>query len=178
MIGRKVFFHAHITLAVAAALGAGPIVLGHSLFVYLSTFTALLIPRVLVLRFQLHLTSVLHAPRGLSSWRIDCHLPLNGICSQLLERVFYIDIVLCAGLKEYHVAILLTELLAVERADLALLLQIHLVPNDEERESFRVLWLWLCEKHLLPVKQMVERDRIGHVVDQTTAVCAAVKRRG
>ena len=66
MIGRKVFFHALITLALAA-LGAGPIVSGHSLFVYLSTFTALLIPRVLVLRFQLHLTSVLHAPRGLSS---------------------------------------------------------------------------------------------------------------
>ena len=66
MIGRKVLFHAHITLAVAA-LGTGPIVLGHSLFVYLSTFTVLLIPRALVLRFQLHLTSVLHAARGLSS---------------------------------------------------------------------------------------------------------------
>ena len=177
MIGRKVFFHAHITLSVVA-LGARPIFSGHSLFVDLSTCTVFLIPRVFVLRFQLHLTSVLHAARRLSSWRIDGHLPLNGISSQLLERVFYIDIVLCAGLKEYHVAILLTELLAVERTDLALLLQIHLVSDDEEREGFRVLWLWLCEKHLLPVKQMVERDRIGHIVDQTTAVCAAVKRWG
>ena len=122
-------------------MGAGPIVSGHSLFVYFSAFTALLIPRVFVLSFQLHLTSVLHAARRLSSCWIDGHLPLNGVRSQLFERVFYIDIVLCAGLKEYHVAILLTELLAVERADLALLLQIHLVSNDEERESFRVLWL-------------------------------------
>ena len=68
-------------------------------------------------------------------------MSLYGVGSELAERVLYIDIVLCAGLEEYHVAILLTELLAVERADLALLLQIHLVPNDEERESFRVLWL-------------------------------------
>ena len=101
----------------------------------------MLISGVFVLRFQLHLTRVLHATRRLSCGGVDGHLPLNGVCSQLFECVFYIDIVLCTGLKEYHVAILLTELLAVERADLALLLQIHLVANDEEGESFRVLWL-------------------------------------
>ena len=143
---------------------------------YISAIAVFLIAGVFVLRFQLHFTSVLHATRRLPSRWIDSHLPFDGIGSKLAERVLYIDIVLCTGLKEYHVAILLTELLAVECADLSLFLQVHLVSDDEEGESFGVLWLRFRQKHLLPVEQMVERDRVGHVVDQTTAVRATIKR--
>ena len=141
MIGRKVFSHWLERISGSFCLSASQ-----------SAFAVLILFGWVFLRFQLHFTSVLHAARWLSRWGVNCHLSLDSSSSELAEWILYIDVVLCAGLEEYHVAILLTELLAVESADLALLLQVYLIPNDEEGERVAVLWLRLRQKYLLPVK--------------------------
>ena len=58
-----------------------------------------------------------------------------------MKRVFNIDVIFGACLEERHVTVLLTELLALEAADLLFFHQIHLVTNDKEREVFDVLRL-------------------------------------
>ena len=106
-----------------------------------STFAVFALPGLFVLRFELQLTSVLHAARRLPSRRIHRHLPFHSLRTELSERIFYIDIVFSARFEENHVSVLLAEFLAVERADFALLLQVDLVPNHQKGECVRVLRL-------------------------------------
>ena len=100
-----------------------------------SAFATFALPGLLVLSFQLQLTCVLHAPRRLASGRIHRHLPLDSLGAELSERILYIDVVFSTRFEEYHIAILLAELLAVQCAYFALLFQVDLISDYQKWKS-------------------------------------------
>ena len=105
-------------------------------------------------------------------------LPLHCQHSQLIEPLLDIDIALGTGLKEYHVSILFTELLRIFVAHSPLVLQIHFIPEHQERQCLRRFWLAPLHEMGFPIGQVLETTGVGDIIDHTAAVSTPVEGGG
>ena len=102
---------------------------------------------------------------------------MQGILGNCLERLLDVDGLLCRGLKVWNVALGLAPGHCAFLGDLPLvLLHIDLVPQHDEGEVLRIPWAGLDEELVPPTVQGLKRLGAVDVVNEDTAVCAAVER--
>ena len=102
---------------------------------------------------------------------------MQGVLSDGLERLFYVDRLLCGRLKVRNVALGLAPSHRAFLGDLSLiLLHIDLVTQHDEGEVLRVPGASLDEELVPPTVQSLERFRAVDVVNENAAVCTAVER--
>ena len=93
------------------------------------------------------------------------------------EATFNIDILFCRCLIEKHITIQSAKLLPIYCANFAIAIKVRLVADDEERKSIDVRWVRFRQENLLPVENVIERTRIGHIIYKDAAVGASVEGR-